>query len=104
MFKISILYPNEAGKRFDMDYYATQHKELVVERLKEFGLAGMTVDKGISGGAPGSDAPFVCVGHLRMETMEGYKAAMKAHGKALMADAPNYTDITPLVQISEILR
>jgi len=29
MIKVSVLYPNEKGKKFDMDYYGTKHLPLV---------------------------------------------------------------------------
>ena len=102
MIKVSVFYPNEPGKRFDLDYYLNRHKPLVMARMGPLGLKGLTVDKGLSGGAPGSAAPWVCIGHMRFESLEAYKQAMKAHGKEVMADVPNFTDCVPQIQVSEI--
>ncbi|MDH4248086.1 MAG: EthD family reductase [Deltaproteobacteria bacterium] len=102
MIKVSVFYPNESGKRFDLEYYVSRHKPMVLAKLGPLGLNGLTVDKGLMGGTPGSAAPYVCIGHMRFETMEAYKQAMKAHGKEVLADIPNFTDITPVVQVSEI--
>lgn len=104
MIKVSVMYPHEEGKRFDMDYYASRHRKMVHDLLDPEGLVGFTIDKGVGGGGPGAPAPFVCMGHLRFETMDAYKAAFKKHGKVLMGDVPNFTDITPDVQISEIVQ
>lgn len=101
--KMSVIYPQQEGKRFDMDYYASKHRRMVHEALDPEGLLGFTIDKGLGGGAPGSPAPYVCMGHLRFESAEVMQAAMKKHGKALMADVPNFTDITPEVQVSEVV-
>ena len=36
-------------------------------------------------------------------SLAAFQAAMKARGKKLFDDVPNFTDITPQVQISEII-
>ncbi len=35
MIKISILYPNKKGSRFDMDYYLNTHMPMSIGRLSE---------------------------------------------------------------------
>ena len=57
----------------------------------------------MAGGAPGAPAPFVCVGHLYFDSVADFQAAMKPHGQELFADVPNFTNIVPQVQISEII-
>ncbi len=103
MIRISVMYPSGEGKKFDHTYYARKHMALVQERLGKLGLLRLEVDKGLSGGAPGAPAPFACMGHLYFNTVDEFQRAMKAHGKELMADVPNFTDITPQIQISEIV-
>jgi uncharacterized protein (TIGR02118 family) len=103
MVRISVLYPNEAGKKFDLDYYRNRHMKLVGDRLKSFGLIRTEVDKGIAGGAPGAPAPYVCIGHVYFNSVGDFQKGMGAHGKEIMADIPNYTNIQPQIQISEIL-
>lgn len=102
MIKVSVLYPNGEGKRFDLDNYA-KHLALVHARWDPMGLADLTVDQGIAGGAPDSKAPYAFMAHLRWETLEAFQAAFGAHGKEIMDDIPNFTDITPDMQISEIM-
>jgi hypothetical protein len=38
MIRVTVLYPNEPGKRFDHAYFATKHLPMVIERLKGFGM------------------------------------------------------------------
>ncbi len=102
MIRVSVLYPDGDGKTFDHDYYANSHVPMVMEKLKSFGLTGSAVDKGLAGGAPGAPAPFVSVGHLLFENIEGFQQAFGTHGEEIMADIPNYTNIEPVIQISEI--
>jgi uncharacterized protein (TIGR02118 family) len=102
MFKVSVMYPNREGARFDIDYYRTKHMELVIRHLKPFGLVRTEVLKGLSGGA-GQPAPYLCIGSLYFETAEGYEKGVAASGGAVRADIHNFTDITPVRQISEVL-
>jgi uncharacterized protein (TIGR02118 family) len=103
MIRITVLYPNEPGKKFDHDYYKNKHMTLVAQRLKSFGLIRTEVDKGVGGGAPGAPAPYVAVGHVYFPSVDGFRKGMEQHGKEIMADIPNYTNIQPQIQISEIL-
>ena len=103
MIRISVLYANETGKKFDHDYYKNRHMRLVNDRLKEAGLVRYEVDKGMAGGAPGAPAPFVGACHLYFNSIGDVQNGMSAHGKELMADIPNYTNIAPQIQISEIV-
>jgi len=102
MFKVSVMYPNEKGAKFNFDYYRTKHMELVQKHLKPFGLIKTGVDKGVSGGGD-APAPYICVGNLYFEAREGYEKGIAQCGPILRGDIPNFTTITPIRQISEIL-
>ena len=103
MIRMSVMYPAGDGKKFDLDYYAKNHMALVKSRWGGMGLVRTEVDRGVGGGAPGAPAPFVAVGHVYFNSMEDLQKATKAHGKELFADVPNFTNITPQVQISEVV-
>ena len=77
--------------------------KLVRERLGSFGLVRTEVDKGMVGGAPGAPAPFVAIGHVYFNSLDGFQKGMGQHGKAIMGDVPNYANIQPQTQISEII-
>jgi uncharacterized protein (TIGR02118 family) len=103
MVRITVLYGNESGKRFDHTYYAQKHLPLVMSRLKSFGMLRYEVDKGLAGGAPGAPAPFVATCHLYFNNVAEFQKGIGAHGQEIMGDIPNYTDIAPQIQISEIV-
>ena len=103
MIRISVMYPNQPGARFDMDYYAESHMDMVHRCFDSHGLRGVTIDRGVGGGTSGSEAPYLCMGVLTFDSMASYKEAFKIHGKALMADISNFTDIVPEVQVSEVV-
>ena len=102
MIKVSVLYPQKAGAKFDMDYYCDSHMPLVQGKLKP-ALKGMAVDKGLAGGAPGAPPSYVAMCHLWFDSVDAFERAFEHAGGAITSDIPNYTDIEPIVQISEVM-
>lgn len=103
MIRVSVHYRGKDGARFDHAYYAQKHMHLVRERLGKLGLVRAEVDRGIGGGAPGAPAPFTCIGHLYFNSTADFQNAMRAHGGELLGDLPNFTNIEPEIQVSEIV-
>lgn len=101
MIKYSVMYPNVEGKRFDMDYYCNKHIPLVRARLGD-ACKGVVVEGGLTGVEPGSKPTYVAIAHLYFESMEAYRAAFTPHVPEFRADIPNYTDIEPTRQVSEV--
>ena len=103
MIKVSVMYPNNAGSTFDMTYYCETHIPMVRQRLGA-ALKGVEVEQGIGGEEPGSPAPYLVLCHLLFESVEAFQSAFEPHAQELGADIPNYTNIQPVIQISEIKR
>jgi uncharacterized protein (TIGR02118 family) len=101
VIKISVFYPNGEGAKFDMAYYCSSHMPMV-NRLLAPAIKGMSVDQGIGGFGPGSLAPFIAAGHLTFDSVEAFQAAFAPHAEEIMGDIPNYTNLQPTIQISEI--
>jgi len=101
MIKLSVLYPDGAGKKFDIDYYCNRHIPMVREKLGA-AVKGAAVEHGLSGAAPGSRPAYVAMGHLYFDSVEAFQAAFGPHAPAIMADIPNYTDIEPIIQLSDV--
>ena len=57
MIKVSVMYPNTPGARFDHEYYRDKHMPLVKARMGD-ACKSYTVDKGLAGGAPGAPATY----------------------------------------------
>src|SRR5215470_5533308 len=101
MIKVSVFYANGEGMRFDMNYYCEKHMPLV-RRLCGAAVKGIAVEQGISGGEPGSAPQFLAMGHIYFETVDAYRTAIGPHLNEILADIPNYTNIQPTIQISEV--
>jgi len=104
MTKISVLYPNHKGARFDVRYYLDRHVPRSIELLSSHpGFKGVSVERGAAGAEPGTDAPYIVMCHFLFDSQEAFFAAFTPHATTLQGDVPNYTDIQPLIQISEVL-
>jgi uncharacterized protein (TIGR02118 family) len=104
MTKISILYPNNKGSRFDMSYYVDIHMPMSIALLSTHpSFKGVSVERGIGGAEPGADATYLAMCHFLFNSMEDFLAAFAPHAATLQGDMPNYTDIKPVVQVSQVV-
>ena len=102
MIKVSVMYPSGPDIHFDQAYYCERHMPMVAELMGEH-CKHYTVDSGLGAGAPGTDAPYIAMGHLFCESVAAFEAGFGPNAKAIMGDIPNYTNQRPLIQISEVL-
>jgi uncharacterized protein (TIGR02118 family) len=101
MFKVAILYPNGDDKTFDMDYYEKKHMPMVAGMIGK-NLKFYEIDKGISGRTPNDKAPFAAIGYFYIHDVAEYNKAIAQNRDSIISDFKNYTNIQPVVQISEI--
>ncbi len=78
MIKVSVLYPNTTGCKFDMRYYLDKHMPMVRNKLGT-ACKRVAVEQGIAGGAPGSPATYVAMGHLYFDSTDAFQAAFAPH-------------------------
>jgi uncharacterized protein (TIGR02118 family) len=102
MIKVSVMYPNTPGARLNYNYYRDKHMPLVKARLGD-ACKYYTVDKGLAGGTPGAPATYVGRCHIFCDSIEAFQAGFGPHAQEIMGDIPNYTDQTPVIQISEVI-
>src|SRR5215813_3207035 len=70
MIKVSVMYPNKPGVRFDHDYYRTKHLPLIQRRLGA-ALKYYTIDKGLVDGK-GNPGAYVAMCHLLCDSVDAY--------------------------------
>lgn len=103
MIKLSVLYPNEEAKTFNMDYYLDNHIQLV-ERLLGNDLKGVAVETGLAGlGDSDTPAPYIVCGHLYFDSMSDLQKSVTANLDQMVGDIPNFTNVQPVVQIAEVV-
>lgn len=101
MFKVEILYPNGEGKTFDMDYYEKKHMPMVAGFIGS-NLKFYEIDKGVAGRTPTDPVPYLAAGYFYISNVAEYSKAIAQNREAVIGDFKNYTNIQPVVHITEI--
>jgi uncharacterized protein (TIGR02118 family) len=101
MYKVAILYPDGEGKTFDMDYYLHKHMPMMAGFLGK-NLKFYEIDKGIAGAPPNDKVHFVATGYFYVTDMAEYNKAISANRDTIINDIKKYTNIQPVIQVSEI--
>jgi uncharacterized protein (TIGR02118 family) len=102
MITVNILYPNKPGSRFDMDYYVRTHMPMAF-RLLAATLKRASIEHGLRGEEDDSPPPYIAMAHLQFESFVKFLEVWLPAADELTADIPNYTDIEPVIQISEVM-
>lgn len=103
MVTVSIMYPNQSGKRFDYDYYLGKHIPWTLEVVSSHpDFRNMSVVRGVSMADPRAELAYVAACHIIFATREGFLESFMPHAKELAADVVNYTDIEPITQFNNI--
>jgi uncharacterized protein (TIGR02118 family) len=101
VIKVGVFYPQSEGSKFDMKYYLEKHIPMVRQKFGP-ALKSVAVEQGLAGGTPGAPLTYVAMGHLTFDSVDAFQAAFGANAPQIMADIPNYTNIQPIVQVSEV--
>ena len=101
MIRVSVFYTGGAGNTFDMDYFLSHHIPLVHQTIGA-ALKAATVEQGLSGGMPGTPPLYAAICHFDFDSMETFQASFGPSAGAIMSDVPNYTNVQPILQISQI--
>jgi len=101
MIKITVTYPNRPGGRFDANYYLTVHMPMAA-RLLSPALKAITAEIGIGGETPGQPPPYAAIAGFTCESVDAFMRAFLPVADQLQTDIPNYTDLDPVLQISNL--
>jgi len=103
LIKVSIMYPFAEGKTFDMEYYETKHMPMVAGFLGS-NLVKYTIEKGLASGIPNQPLSYMAIGTFYVKSLDDYQAAIGPNRDAIRADFANYTNIAPIILVSEVVR
>jgi len=105
MIKVSVLFPRKEGMKFNMKfnmkYYGETHLPLLRQKLGD-ACKGVIVDRGVRGATPNAPAPFVAVTNLMFDNVEAFQGAFRPNATELMSDIQKFSNVQPLIQISEV--
>ena len=103
LIKVSVMYPFAEGKTFNMEYYETKHMPMVAGVLGS-NLVKYTIEKGVASGIPNQPLPYMAIGIFYVKSLSDYQAAIAPNRDAIRADFANYTDVAPIILVSEVVR
>jgi uncharacterized protein (TIGR02118 family) len=103
LIKVSVMYPFAEGKTFDMEYYETKHMPMVAEFLGS-NLVKYTIEKGLASGIPNQPLPYMAIGTFYVKNLEDYQAAIGPNRDAIRADIAKYTNVAPVILVSEVVK
>jgi len=103
LIKVSVMYPFAEGKTFNMEYYETKHMPMVAGFLGS-NLVKYTIEKGLASGIPNQPLPYMAIGTFYVKSLSEYQAAVGPNRDAIRADFVNYTNIAPVILVSEVVR
>ena len=103
LIKVSVMYPFAEGKTFNMEYYETKHMPMVAGYLGS-NLVKYTIEKGVASGIPNQPLPYMAIGTFYVKSLSDYQAAIGPNRDAIRADFPNYTNVAPVILVSEVVR
>src|SRR5688572_4139657 len=103
LIKVSVMYPFAEGKTFNMAYYETKHMPMVAGFLGS-NLVKYTIEKGVASGIPNQPLPYMAIGTFYVKSLSDYQAPIGPNRDAIRADFPNYTNVAPVILVSEVVR
>ena len=103
LIKVSVMYPFAEGKTFNMEYYQTKHMPMVAGYLGA-NLVKYTIEKGLSNGIPNQPLPYMAIGTFYVKSLAEYQAAIAPNIATIRADFANYTNVAPVILVSEVVR
>ena len=103
LIKVSVMYPYAEGKTFNMAYYESKHMPMVAAFLGS-NLIKYTIEKGVASGIPNQPLPFMAIGTFYVKSLGDYQAAIGPHRDAIRADFSNYTNVSPVILVSEVVK
>jgi uncharacterized protein (TIGR02118 family) len=86
-----------------MEYYETKHMPMVAGLLGS-NLVKYSIEKGLASGIPNQPLPYMAIGTFYVKNLNDYQTAIGPKREAIRADFANYTNIAPVILISEVIR
>lgn len=103
LIKISVMYPYAEGKTFNMEYYESKHMPMVAGYLG-VNLVKYTIEKGLASGLPNQPLPYMAIGSFYVKSLSDYQAAIAPNRDVIRTDFANYTNVAPIILVSEVVK
>ena len=103
MIRVTAIYTNAEGMRFDHAYYRSVHLPLTERLMRPLGLLWVEGDLPLAR-PDGRPSTLLAQTHAYFATEEQARAAIAAAIGPLAADVSNYTNVTPRLECHEVFK
>jgi len=97
------MYPNTPDTKFDFEYYTKQHIPLARKLWADKLLNVQVVKKAFLSVSDKKESEYLVIATFEVTSMEDLQDLIKNHSEILSNDFPNYTNVKPIIQISEVI-
>lgn len=102
--KVTVLYENKEGSKFDMDYYLKTHMPLVSKSWEQYGLKGWEVME-FKPSPDGTVPPYQVQATLIWDSQEDFKKGLESpETPTVLGDVANFTDLQPILMGGPVLQ
>jgi uncharacterized protein (TIGR02118 family) len=99
MIILTVLYSKTDSSHFDHEYYRQKHIPLVHSIWGGLGLERVDLMRGM-GALDGGSPAYELIVALSFTSMEDVQNAL-SKGAEIMADIPNFSNVQPIIQLSQ---
>jgi uncharacterized protein (TIGR02118 family) len=103
LIRVTAIYLNAEGARFDHEYYRRVHLPLTEKLMRPLGLLWVEGDRPLPR-PDGTRSSLIAQTHAYFATIESGQAAVSAAIRELAADVPNYSSVTPSLEFHEVFK
>ncbi|MDO5691704.1 MAG: EthD family reductase [Pseudomonadota bacterium] len=104
MFRVTIIYPDQPGARFDQDYYLKKHVPTMKQLLQGMpGFLNISVERSFDASSWGASfALMTC--HYTFDSLQNTMLAMSDLAGQMRADIPKFSNVVPTVYVNELIQ
>jgi uncharacterized protein (TIGR02118 family) len=97
------MYPNTPNTEFDFEYYTKQHIPMAKKLWANKLLNVQVVKNARLSESHNKKSDYLVIATFEVTNMEDLHNLIKNHSEQLSNDFPNYTNVKPIIQISEVI-
>ncbi|PYI02321.1 hypothetical protein BO78DRAFT_422682 [Aspergillus sclerotiicarbonarius CBS 121057] len=103
-FTVTVVFPNDADAKYDIDYYTKTHMALIEKHWSKYGLKGWSVTKYVPG-VDGTPPVYAFGSEAFWESEDGMKSAFGSPEVAeIMADVAHFSNKSPIFLLGQTIK
>lgn len=100
---LTVLYPYDAGGRFDYDYYRDHHMTSLIKLFGHEAIARIEARKGLSSPDGKNPPMYACTVNIYVADAAAFVAAAPRNHQRIVDDIPRFTSAEPISVMTEVV-